>query len=231
MLAGARSDSDVDDAGDVAQARCGLGDFFAGHVVHLEGDLRDAVAGERWLCGRLDDEGAQDVGDAGQRARAGAKALAANGAEGHRCARQHADDGGAGRCHALARNTVVKHGLAGEEYCGGGGGHGHSAVLGFDHAGPKGEWAEAEGGAGTAAEDAAGCDHIHERIPVGQFVEVNVLDGNAVDGRFCGREGVQDGVSVLDGGGGQRRVGDALAKRAVVGVAGGRRVRQGEAEA
>ena len=98
----------------------------------------------------------------------------------------------------------------GQQARGGGRGHGQHAVLGLDGAAADVDGRADDGGDAQLVEGHAGADDVGDGIGRADFVEVDLLDGNLVDGGFGLAQTLEHGGGVLFDAIGQSRLVDHL---------------------
>ena len=171
LLAPALADRKVENAGLGAQPVGGDADLLAGHVVDLEGEhARPCRRGG--LVVVVEDQGAQDVGDAGERARAGAGAggdqpagRPRRAAVGRRDGARIAAPVGVTRSPATpssrqSKPRRISRGRRRRDR--------QQAVAGAHEAAAARQRRDGPARTGERRGDAAGGDHVHQRIPVGE---------------------------------------------------------------
>ena len=212
LLAGRREDRKIEDAGDRAQAVGGDADLLAGHVVDVEGDHVDEVgltAGGRLILRRLEDESAEHVGHAGEaracrrrcRSRAAVRPLRPPPSAPTRWRRMAAPVG-------VTRSPATpssRHAKPARIVTVAGAGTGRSPCRVSHQAAAARQRGDAPARTGERRGDAAGGDHVHQRIPVGDFVEMDVLDRHGVDMGFGLGEMAEDGDGFRRGAWRERR--------------------------
>ena len=187
------------------QSLRGDADLLARHVVDLEGDDGDAGAGRRMDV--FEHQDPQNVRDAGQGPRPGAGSGADELPLRQSVADQMLQDRGPRRRHALAPDAVVAPHEAFEDRDRRRRRDRKQAMGRRDDATASGQRRDRPFRTGKRRRDASGRNNVEKRVPVGDLVEMDLVDRDAVNPRLGLRKDAEDGErcvgrTVAEAGGG-----------------------------